>query len=104
MAASGSEALALLRDRPFDVLLCDVGMPGMSGWEVAAKARAERPSLAIYMVTGWASDFASTDPRHRAVDGVLGKPIDLDELRKVMRGIRPRSGDGAGKPGPSPSP
>jgi DNA-binding response OmpR family regulator len=56
----------------------------MSGWQVAAEARAARPDLNIYMVTGWASEFTSADSRRQAVDGVLAKPLDLDELREVL--------------------
>ena len=36
------------------------------------------------MVTGWACEFASEDSRRRAVEGVLGKPLDLGELRTVL--------------------
>jgi len=46
--------------------------------------RARRPALAIYMVSGWACEFASEDSCQRAVDGVLGKPLDLGELRTVL--------------------
>jgi CheY-like chemotaxis protein len=83
-AGSGAEALALLSRNIYDLLLCDIGMPEMSGWQVAAQARAFRPTLAIYMVTGWASEFASTDSHRHDVDGVLGKPVDLGELREVL--------------------
>jgi hypothetical protein len=36
------------------------------------------------MITGWASEFTSADSRRQAVDGVLAKPVDLDELRSVL--------------------
>jgi signal transduction histidine kinase/ActR/RegA family two-component response regulator len=84
VAHSGTEALALLGKHSYDLLLCDVGMPEMSGWQVAAEAKAARPALSIYMVTGWASEFTSADSRREAVDGVLAKPVDLDELRGVL--------------------
>jgi CheY-like chemotaxis protein len=93
VAHSGTEALALLGKHSYDLLLCDVGMPEMSGWQVAAEAKAARPALSIYMVTGWASEFTSADSRREAVDGVLAKPVDLDELRGVLGRIasaRPR--------------
>jgi signal transduction histidine kinase/ActR/RegA family two-component response regulator len=83
-ARGGMEALDLLGKHNYDLLLCDVGMPQMSGWQVAAEARAARPGLNIYMVTGWASEFTSADSRRQAVDGVLAKPLDLDELREVL--------------------
>jgi signal transduction histidine kinase/ActR/RegA family two-component response regulator len=84
VAHGGTEALDLLGKHDYDLLLCDVGMPEMSGWQVAAEARATRPALPIYMVTGWASEFTSADSRRKAVDGVLAKPLDLDGLRDVL--------------------
>jgi len=105
VARSGAEALALLRHHPYDLMLCDVGMPEMSGWQVAAEARTHRPSLAIYMVTGWASEFGSMDSRKQAVDGVLGKPIDLGELREIIHSVASTHGSAgerlAQQPGPS---
>ena len=83
-ARSGAEAVAKIGEQPYDVLLCDVGMPGMSGWEVAHVARMRQPGLAIYMVTGWASEFAADDSRRGSVNGILGKPLDLDDLRGVL--------------------
>jgi len=83
-ARSGAEAVAKIGEQPYDVLLCDVGMPGMSGWEVAHAARMRQPGLAIYMVTGWASEFAADDMRRGSVNGILGKPLDLDDLRGVL--------------------
>ncbi|HWE22988.1 MAG TPA: response regulator [Myxococcales bacterium] len=83
-AKSGAEAVTRLDEHAYDLLLCDIGMPGMSGWEVAREARIRQPGLPIYMVTGWASEFAAEDARRTTVDGVLGKPLDIDELRRVL--------------------
>jgi len=83
-ARSGAEAVTKLHEQPYDLLLCDIGMPGMSGWEVAREARMRQPGLPIYMVTGWASEFTVGDDRRRTVDGILGKPLDLDDLRDVL--------------------
>jgi signal transduction histidine kinase/ActR/RegA family two-component response regulator len=84
VARSGDEALARLMQQRYDVLLCDIGMPEMSGWEVAHEARMRQPGLAIYMVTGWASEFAADDARRRSVDGIFAKPLDLEQLRRVL--------------------
>jgi signal transduction histidine kinase/ActR/RegA family two-component response regulator len=83
-ANSGAEAVTKLGEEHYDLLLCDVGMPGMSGWEVAREARMRQPGLPIYMVTGWATEFGGGDIRSTSVDGVLGKPLDLDDLRGVL--------------------
>jgi signal transduction histidine kinase/ActR/RegA family two-component response regulator len=100
-ASSGADALSRLREHHYDLLLCDIGMPGMSGWEIAREARMRQPGLPIYMVTGWASEFASADERSRNVDGVLGKPFDLDELRGILaRAAAPPQASGPQASGP----
>ena len=87
-AQSGRAALELLRgDTGFDLVLCDVGMPGMSGWQLVREAKALQPGLCIYMLTGWANEFAADDARKELVRGVLGKPIELDQLRWLLARI-----------------
>ena len=84
-ARSGPEALALLdRGEPFDLVLCDVGMPEMSGWHVAREIQRIAPGTAVWMLTGWANEIGESDPRRRYVRGVLAKPLDLEQLRSLL--------------------
>ena len=84
-ARSGPEALALLdRGEPFDLVLCDVGMPEMSGWHVAREIQRIAPGTAGWMLTGWANEIGDSDPRRRYVRGVLAKPLDLEQLRSLL--------------------
>ena len=53
-ALSGSDAIARLRADPaYDIILCDLSMPGMNGWEVARQAREIAKDVNFYIVTGW---------------------------------------------------
>lgn len=75
-AADGAAALDLLKtDEEADLLIADFAMPGMTGLELAEKAKALRPDLRVLLVTGYA------DPE-RMPDGypVLHKPFGRDEL------------------------
>ena len=51
-ATTGSAALALLLQEPFDLFLIDLVLPGMSGLEIAQHARAHQPDAAIILLTG----------------------------------------------------
>ncbi len=83
---SGPEALERLeRGERFDVVLCDIGMPGMNGWQVAERVQAVAPGTTVYMVTGWAHEISRDDPKRTLVAGVLPKPLGLDELERVLR-------------------
>jgi len=97
VARSGPEALARIdRGERFDLVLCDVGMPEMSGWQVARELEARKPRTPIWMLTGWANEIGESDPRLRMVRGVLAKPLDLDRLRTLL--ATPQSQDAPPEP------
>ena len=52
LASNGSDALALIEAQPFDLLLLDYKLPGLSGLDVAVQARTLRPEAAILILTG----------------------------------------------------
>ena len=82
-AASGAEALALFDRGQYDVVLTDLVMPGMSGWEVLAALRQRDPQVPIIILTGTP---AIGDPR-AAQSGVavLRKPIDVTALEATIK-------------------
>ena len=72
------------RGERYDIVFCDVGMPGMNGWEVAEAIERMAPGTRIWLVTAWARDIPANDPRRRLVRGVLPKPLDFEEMRHVL--------------------
>jgi CheY-like chemotaxis protein len=84
-AASGKAAVERFqRGERYDLVLCDVGMPQMSGWQVVRELRRIAPSARIWLLTGWANEISEHDPRLGDVQGVLGKPLDMDQLRSLL--------------------
>ena len=97
-ASSGRAALDMVTSgRQYDVVLCDIGMPEMSGWQVVRELQQHDPDLPIYLLTGWANEIGEHDPRLSGVRGVLAKPLDLDELRSVL------ATSGSSPPPPAPN-
>jgi CheY-like chemotaxis protein len=78
-AGSGGAALERLgRDEPhIEILIADIAMPGMSGFELARAVRQGRPDLPILFVTGFADIARSEESRHETV---LQKPFRAEEL------------------------
>ena len=78
-AASGEEALALIRAQPFDTVLLDVQMPGMSGLEVLTAIRREKPSgvLPVIMVTAKDRSEDVVEALTRGANDFISKPVDL---------------------------
>ena len=87
-AASGEEALALLHQRPFDLLLLDLRMPGLSGLDVAQRARELHPDAAIIILTGHGSlDSAVEGIRLGVFDYLLKTASPRDVLARVAAAI-----------------
>jgi signal transduction histidine kinase len=80
-AASGPAGLALLGIIPVDCVLTDLGMPEMTGWEVAKAINASWPHLPVLLLTGWGDQ--DVPPDHR-VARILSKPIRREELLVVI--------------------
>ena len=83
-AASGDEALRLLSEVPIDVVVTDIGMPGMGGLELARAAKGIVPQVPVVVVTGWAEREDIARARGREVDAVLVKPVDPDALTDAV--------------------
>lgn len=79
-ASSGEEALGLLKDRPFSLMISDVRMPGISGLETLRRARESRATLPILLVTAFADIREAVSAMRDGAVNYLSKPIDLDEL------------------------
>lgn len=95
-ARSGPEAIEKIEaTSPYDIVLCDLAMPGMNGWEVARVALGREPKLNFYIVTGWGEQLESAIPPDLPVRGVLSKPIDLNALEHIIEQV-------IGSPGPMP--
>ncbi|MFO0618585.1 MAG: response regulator [Polyangiaceae bacterium] len=84
-ASDGVSAWETAQDGNFDLLLLDVMMPGMSGWEVCKKVKAARQDTAVVMLTGIGENLNDmTSPLYSA-DGWLDKPFDFLELERKIR-------------------
>lgn len=83
MAAEGKEGIQLLKTDRFDLLLTDLGMPGMSGWDVARTVKSRLPSLPIVLVTGWGGSCRSIQARRH--QGRLGAGQAIHTFRPARR-------------------
>jgi CheY-like chemotaxis protein len=84
-ASTGLAALASFgAGEDFDLVLCDVGIPDMNGWSVAEQIRRISPTARIHMVTGWAQEIASDDPKRKGVAGVLPKPLEIAQIEQLL--------------------
>jgi CheY-like chemotaxis protein len=91
--ASGAEALELLGGQPFDLLIADRAMPGMTGDELVAKVASRHPEVGIVLLSGFGDLMLAAGEEPPGVDVVVGKPIGLPALRDaVARALAARDG------------
>ena len=86
MAQSGPAALARLADTSPDVILLDIGLPGMDGYEVARhiRGRADLRDVLLVAVTGYGQAHDRQRTARAGFDHHLTKPVDLAHLRQIL--------------------
>jgi signal transduction histidine kinase/ActR/RegA family two-component response regulator len=88
---SGEEALARFDPAAHDVVITDLGMPRMNGWEVAERVKARSPSTAVFILTGWGESVSAHESSH-FVDRVIAKPVSAESLLQQLAELkRPRA-------------
>ena len=86
--ASGAAAVEIFARDDFDIVITDVGMPGMSGWQLAERLRAFRRSTAVIFVTGWGlRDDEVARLKTLGVTDCLFKPVQGHEVDTAIQTI-----------------
>ena len=97
VAESGEVALKLYdaRQGRLDIVFTDIGMPEMSGWELASEIRKRSATIPLAIVSGWA-DAISCDARQAIkADWVVAKPFDIGTIAGIAREVSQRRQDAA---------
>jgi GAF domain-containing protein/CheY-like chemotaxis protein len=94
-------ALEHLAGQPADLLFTDLGMPELSGWEVARRARILQEDLPVILVTGWGDQIDPAQVQAHRVHEVVTKPYRAEEIFRVVAALLPASpaADGAPRTG-----
>jgi PAS domain S-box-containing protein len=84
-ASSGSTAVQMVENAAYDLVFTDLGMPDMSGWDVAERLSAVRPDLTVALITGWGTSVDESEAGRRGIRAVVHKPFEIDELLGVAQ-------------------
>jgi signal transduction histidine kinase len=87
--ADARQGLAAFAAQPFDVVLTDLGLPGISGEEVARTIHCSSPQTPIVMLTGWSCQLNANGQKIEGVSRIIGKPVTLQTLAQTLATIRP---------------
>ncbi len=85
IAFDGETALARVKQEPYDLMLLDYRLPGISGLRVLEKTQQIRPNLKTIMVSAFGNDSTRARARELGAYAFLDKPFNIDGLVKVVK-------------------
>ena len=82
---NGHDAIELLDQRSYDVVLLDVKMPGLGGLEVIGKVKEKWPGLRVVLLTGHGSSQDAEKGMQLGAFKYVMKPVNIDDLTRILR-------------------
>ena len=90
LAGEGREALQLFDSAVYDAVFTDVGLPGMSGWEVARAVRERDEHIALAVITGWGDTVTPEEQSEAQADWIIPKPFTVERIAGLVGEISAR--------------
>ena len=87
VASDGNQGLEICGKEKFDIVLTDLGMPEMSGWEVAKAIKGMDSNTTVLLITGWGVETEKEKLEESRIDRVLTKPVKLGDLLNLVSEI-----------------
>jgi signal transduction histidine kinase/ActR/RegA family two-component response regulator len=85
IASSGGQGIKLFKEKKFDLVFTDLGMPGMSGWQVAKEIKMIDKKTPVALITGWQIQLKNDEMKEKGVDLYINKPFKVDQLLKLVQ-------------------
>jgi CheY-like chemotaxis protein len=85
-------AMEVFRNNPhqFDLVITDLTMPEMNGFEVARKIHAIRPDLPVLLASGFSVALSREELREAGICGLVEKPVSMPALAALLNGALPK--------------
>lgn len=88
VVSGGDEALKMLETTSYDLIITDIGMPYMNGWQLTEEIRKRFGcDQKVVIVTGWGDQVDSIQKKEYHIDDVLGKPLMIEQIKKLLERI-----------------
>ncbi|MBW2553396.1 MAG: PAS domain S-box protein, partial [Deltaproteobacteria bacterium] len=92
VAPNGKKGIKLFQEKKFSLVFTDLGMPGMSGWQVAEEIKKMNGKTKVALVTGWEVDLNNNELKKCGVDLVINKPFQMNQ---ILGSVKEMMEDGA---------
>lgn len=80
VAKNGSEGIEIFQNNVFDIVLTDLGMPNLSGWDVCKVIKEMSPNTPVGIITGWKVEIDEKENEGKMPDFIISKPFDFNEI------------------------
>jgi CheY-like chemotaxis protein len=84
VASDGEEGIERFRSESFDLVLTDLGMPKLSGWDVGKTIKGINPKIPIAMITGWGVELDREKLSESGIDLIVCKPFNFDQVTHLV--------------------
>jgi DNA-binding NtrC family response regulator len=84
-ARDGEEALKILAENCFDMVITDLRMPRMGGMDLLHTIKDQFPYLPVVVITGFGTDSSKSDAFAAKADGFLAKPFRVDQIKELLK-------------------
>jgi PAS domain S-box-containing protein len=84
LAENGEQGVKIFKEGKFDIVLTDLGLPGISGWEVCRMIKEISPRTPVGMITGWGVDKNRSEVEESGLDFFVSKPFDFNQILNVV--------------------
>jgi CheY-like chemotaxis protein len=83
-ATHGRQGLKMFSEHHFDLVFTDLGMPEMSGWQVAKEVKKINKETPVALITGWEVQLDQSELKKSGVNLLVNKPFQVDEIRRLV--------------------
>ena len=84
-APDGMQGIEAFKEKEFDLVFTDLGMPGMSGWQVAEKIKSINGRIPVILITGWDIKQETAENEDNWVDLIIHKPFEMDQVLNIVQ-------------------
>ena len=84
-ASDGNQGIEMFKEMDVDMVFSDLGMPGISGWQVAETIKSINKNVPIAIITGWNVDLEQEELQNRGVDFIAMKPFAVTKVLQLVQ-------------------
>jgi len=81
----GSQGIEMFNKKEFDLVFTDLGMPGLSGWQVAEEIKGINGRVPVVLITGWNIEVQESAAKDKWVDLIIQKPFGVDQVLNIVQ-------------------